>query len=134
MSRRSGRTLPLRLWLALALVAIVGAPALATWALSAALAPGPPPGEMATMATVRAILGDDAARWHDPAWQRQARQRLARLHVDVLLDDAAGHQVFATPGAPALLPWGIAHAGPLLPSTALRSARVADRTPPPPGS
>jgi hypothetical protein len=133
MSRRSGRTLPLRLWLTLALVAIVGMPALTTWALSAALAARPTPGELTTVATVRGILGDDATRWHDPAWQRRARQRLARLHVDVLLDDAAGPQVFATPGVPAL-PWGIAHAGPLLPSTALRSARVADRTPPPPGS
>jgi signal transduction histidine kinase len=131
MSRRSVRTLPLRLWLALALVAIVGAPALTTWALSGALAPGPTPGELATVATVRGILGDDATRWRDPSWQRRAGQRLAGLHVDVLLDDAAGHQVFATPGAPALLPWGIAHAGPLLPSTALRSTRVADRTPPP---
>lgn len=132
MSRISRRTLPLRLWLALALVAIVGAPALTTWALSAALAPRPEPEAMATAATVRGILGDDAARWPDPVWQRRARQRLAALHVDVLLYDAAGHQVFATPGVPVLLPWWIARAGPLAPSPALRSTRAADRTPSPP--
>jgi signal transduction histidine kinase len=109
----------------------VGAPTLATWALSSALAARPAPGDLATVATVRGILGDDAARWRDPAWQRRARQRLTGLHVDVLLDDAAGHQVFATPGAPALLQWWIARVGQLSPSTALRSARVVYRTPPP---
>jgi signal transduction histidine kinase len=89
--------LPLRLWLALALVVIVGAPALTMWALTAALAAGPPPGPPPA-ATVRAILGDDPARWHGPAWQRRAGQRLAALHLEVLLYDAAGHPVFATPG------------------------------------
>ncbi len=131
MSRRSGRTLPLRLWLAMALVAIVGAPILITWALSSNLAGHEAPGDLATVATVRGILGDDAGRWHDPAWQRQAQQRFAALRVDVLLDDAAGHQVFATPDAPALLQWWIARAGQLYLSTSLHSVRVTYGAPPP---
>ncbi len=98
--------LPLRMWLAIALLIIVGIPALTTWALSSALAARPAPGVVASMAAVRDLLQDGAARWSDPAWQRVARQRLATLHVDVVLDDAAGHHVFATPNAPDLLPWG----------------------------
>ena len=132
MSRETSRTLPLRLWLALALIAIVIAPALTTWALSSALAPGLPSGETSTVATVRGLLEGNTARWHDPAWQRQTRRRLAALHVDVLLSDAMGHQVFATSGVPALPPWWIAPAGSLPPGPAPHSARVPGRTPSPP--
>jgi signal transduction histidine kinase len=128
MSRGSGRTLPLRLWLAIALVAIVGAPALTTLVLSAYLTPGPPPGEMARVAAVRGILGSNPARWSDLAWQRRASQLFAGLRTDVLLVDVAGHQLFATPGAPALLPWSLTRAGS---GRAFRSARAADRPPPP---
>lgn len=107
MSRRRLSTLPLRLWLALALIAIVGAPALTTWTLSVALAPRLAPGEVAMVATVRRLMGDDPARWRDPAWQREARRRLAELHIDIVLDDAAGRQVFATSSDSTTL-WGFA--------------------------
>lgn len=124
MSRRYRCTLPLQLWLALALIAIVGAPALTTWALSVALAPRVAPGVMATVATVRRLMGDDPARWRDPTWQHQTRQRLARLRVDVVLDDMAGHRVFATSSASIML-WGIA------PASRLRSEHVTAQPLPP---
>lgn len=131
MKRQVARAWPLRLWLVLALIVIVGAPALTTWALTAATAPGPPPGEMATLVAVRRLLGIDAARWRDPTWQRWARKQLAALKVDVLLDDVSGHQVFATSGAQALLAWWNGRAGYVSIGESVLPTPATGRTPPP---
>ncbi len=131
MKRQVARAWPLRLWLVLALFVIVSAPALTTWALTAATAPGPPPGEMATLVAVRRLLGIDAARWRDTTWQRWARKQLAALKVDVLLDDVSGHQVFATSGAQALLAWWNGRAGHVSIGESVLPTPATGRTPPP---
>ena len=56
----------------------------------------------APTAAVRAVLGDDATRWRDPAWQRQVGRELAALGIDVALvvkGAGQGGLVFATGGA-----------------------------------
>jgi signal transduction histidine kinase len=79
------RTLPLRLWLVLAVVAVTGAGFLAQMGLVAPVAAWEQQQADARLASVRQILGTDTARWHDPAWQRHADTSLAALGVDVAL-------------------------------------------------
>jgi signal transduction histidine kinase len=105
MSSKRVRTWPLRWWLVVELIAIVGMPALTTWALSTTLTARQGTGDVATLATINRIVGDAPAHWHEAAWQREARQRFAALHVDVLLVDPAGHHVFATSGATGPTGW-----------------------------
>jgi signal transduction histidine kinase len=131
MHRMTRKTWPLRLWLVLALIVIVGAPALTTWALTTATETGPPAGELTKLAAVRRILDSDTAAWRDPVWQRSARKQLAALKVDVLLDDMTGRQMFATPGAQALLAWWNSPAGHVTLDRPALPVPGAGRTPPP---
>ena len=96
----------LRVWLALALVAIVVAPLLAGWGLGQALNSWRQQAEQARWAAVRAAVGGDVSRWHEPAWQGHAVLAFAALGVEVGLVDkrpAHGGLVFATPGAHRLM-------------------------------
>lgn len=106
--------MPLRLWLALALVAIVGVPTLTTWVASNALAARPQRTEAATLRAVEGIVGQDPTAWRDPLWQRWATGKLAGLGVEAVVDDAAGAHAFATRnGLMVLRRWAALAGGPL---------------------
>lgn len=103
---RPRRTLPLRLWLALALIAIVGLPAIVISG-GATLIARPQPPEQVRVAAVQRFLAESVAWWRDPNWQRGAGRQLFRMGVDVQVVDATGHQLFVTPGALKMLQqWG----------------------------
>jgi signal transduction histidine kinase len=100
--RGAGGAAPLRLWLALALAAIVIAPVLATWALEQSLNAWQQGEEQAHWSAIRAAIGENVARWHAPAWQRQSLTTFAALGVEAALVDkrpSHGGLAFATPGA-----------------------------------
>ncbi|HZS90952.1 MAG TPA: HAMP domain-containing sensor histidine kinase [Chloroflexota bacterium] len=96
------RALSLRLWLALALLVIIGLPALTTWGLANLSARRPLP-EQVEVSVVQRVLQDNVARWRDPAWQRRAERQFAAMGTAVQVVDSAGRQVFVTPGARAIL-------------------------------
>lgn len=97
MTERRG-TLPMGLWLALALGALVGIPPLCNWGVSQALALWQRQAAQSQVAAARGVLGAKIARWRDPAWQHRAGAALTRLGVDVVLVDRAGVE-FATSDA-----------------------------------
>jgi signal transduction histidine kinase len=112
-SRRRERTLPLRLWLILAVAAITGAGFLAQFGLTLPVSLWEQQAEEARLADVRQILGTDAARWRDPAWRRHADASLAALGVEVALFPArpgapaqAGQAIYLTAGARRFLDTG----------------------------
>lgn len=109
-TRRRGCALPLRLWLVLTVVAVVVGIAAAEIALGGFMAAWQGRADQARLAAVRAVIGIDAARWGDPAWQRRAATGLAALDVDARLvrlsAGGLGHQVFITDGAWRLLDTG----------------------------
>jgi signal transduction histidine kinase len=109
-TRLRGRrgTLPLRLWLVLAVAAIIGAGFLAQMGLTAVMTIWDQHAESARLVTVRQILDSSAAAWQSPAWERHTTSSLDALGVDVALysspPGAAGQilsrsPVYATPGA-----------------------------------
>lgn len=83
-------TVPLWLWLALALGALAGLPPLCDWGASQALAFWQQQAARSQVAAVRGVVGADMTRWRDPAWQRRAGRAFAALGVDVVLVDHAG--------------------------------------------
>ncbi len=94
------RTLSLRMWLVLAVLAITGAGVLAQLTMTAIVTVWEQQAAAAQMATVRQILGTDATQWADPAWQRRATASLGSLGVDVaLFASPSGQRVYVTPGA-----------------------------------
>jgi signal transduction histidine kinase len=102
------RTLPLRLWLILAVAAITGAGFLAQLGLTAVLSTWnwEQQAEDTRLASVRQIVGTDAQQWRDPAWQQRAGASLALLGVDVALYPAqpdpstpSGQVLYLTPGS-----------------------------------
>jgi signal transduction histidine kinase len=102
------RALPLRLWLILAVAAITGAGFLAQLGLTAVLSAWnwEQQTEAARLASVRQIVGTDAERWRDPAWQQRASASLAALGVDVALyptqpdpSTPSGQVLYLTPGS-----------------------------------
>jgi signal transduction histidine kinase len=100
------RTLPFRLWLLPALVAIAVVPAVIQAALAAHWQrPLVPPAAAATAAELRR----DAARWDDPPWRAALAARLAPQGMRVVLVDAAGRERWRSadgqPDAP-ILPTG----------------------------
>jgi signal transduction histidine kinase len=127
---RRGAVLPLRAWLLLALLAIAGLPALVTVGASRLLDYQQARADQQRMAEVRRVVGANARRWHDPAWQRDATAALASLGADVRLVDASGAQLFITPGARKILgaatPWTAAH-----PTTDFLKLAIAVVGPPP---
>lgn len=92
---RDPRSLPIRRWLLLALVAVVLVPACATGAFVAWT-------EVAARSTdaVERRLKADAARWADPAWQAGPARALASGAVDFVLLDAEGWTVYRSASAP----------------------------------
>src|SRR5690349_285189 len=97
--RKRPRTLPLRLWLVLAVAAITCAGFLAQMGLVAPVAAWEQHAEDTRLASIRQIVGTDVARWRDPAWQRQADAAFAALGVDVALFSAQPEQL-VPPGQP----------------------------------
>jgi signal transduction histidine kinase len=102
--KRSGkRALPLRLWLVVAVVAITGAGFLAQMALVAPVSAWEQQAEDDRLASVRQIIGTDATRWSDPAWQRPASAQMNALGVEVALfparADQSGQPTYMTVGA-----------------------------------
>jgi len=106
-ARRRGRTLSLRLWLVLTVVAVVVSATVAEIALSRSMGAWQQHADHARLAAVRAVLGTDPARWGDPAWQRQTEPALRALGVEAQLVHVAagssGQLVYTTAGARALL-------------------------------
>ena len=94
------RTLPIRFWLWLLLVAVVAVPAITTLTLIAARMPPPPPGSKVVSPELRAALLDNVARWSDAAWQAEIAPNLDAAGVDVVLVDAEGQVVYRTAGWP----------------------------------
>ena len=90
--RRRARTLPLRTWLILAVVVIIGVGFLAQFGLTLPVSIWEQQAEDARLATVRQIIGTDASRWRDLAWQRHADSSLATLGVDLALFPAQPEQ------------------------------------------
>jgi signal transduction histidine kinase len=132
VTRHTARTLPLRLWLALALVAVVGIPVFVTWTLSQQAAAWKREADRAPLAAVQSVLGHDVGRWRDPAWQRRAARTFSALGVEVGLVAKSGGRpgvVFATGNA---LRWmGAIGLVPLSPAQkAAKSAELAPSKPP----
>lgn len=88
-------TLPIRRWLALALVAIFAVPALV---VGGAIVWYDVPSDAA--AEVEDELRAAVARWSDPAWQAEARARFAARGVDFVLVDGAGREIFRSAADP----------------------------------
>lgn len=85
------RTLPIRAWLALALVTLVAIPLLTMVAIGVAVsrqsdAPKP----------IAEIVQAGAARWHDPAWLDAVKKAAAGRGIDLILVDADGAQLLRT--------------------------------------
>lgn len=88
--------LPIRVWLGLALVAVVGVPLVAMTAVAALAVRGafaPFPG----FEGLRADVMRDVARWEDPAWQAALTERTAGRGITVLLRDADGTAIYGDP-------------------------------------
>ncbi len=105
--KRRRRTLPLSVWLILTVAAVVVGITVAEIALSYAMGSWQQRADQSRLVSVRRIIGTDATRWRDPAWQRQAETTLAALGVDVRLVQlhagGQGSPVFVTTGARLLL-------------------------------
>ena len=121
--RTRPRTLPLRLWLVLAVAAITGAGFLAQMGLVAPVSAWEQHVEDDRLANVRQILGTDMARWRDPAWQRQADASFAALGVDVAVFSTQperpvqpGQAFYTTAGAGRILDTGSGTGGQGLPA------------------
>lgn len=103
---RRGGTLPLRIWLLLAVVAITGAGFLAQMGLVGPVNAWEQQVEADRLTSVRQLIGTNPARWGDPAWQRQTDAALAALGVDVAVypvqagsQAPAAQAIYTTPGA-----------------------------------
>ena len=99
---RQRRPLPLRLWLILAVAAITGAGFLAQIGMTAVMSAWEQQAEETRLASIRQIIGTNAAQWRDPAWQRGASSVLAGLGTDLALyanhPGTASELVYASPG------------------------------------
>lgn len=89
----STKQLPIRFWLGLALVLIVGMPMLAM-SVVAALSVRERSVPLTGVAAVRQAVTDNIAQWTDPTWQAGIRAELAATDTDVVLYDAAGKEVY----------------------------------------
>jgi signal transduction histidine kinase len=99
-------TLPLRLWLVIAVVAVAGAGFLAQLTMSVVLGAWEQQAAAAQLSSVQHIIGTDAADWSDPAWQQQAARALSDLGVETAIfqpqpgaSGVVGPLLFATAGA-----------------------------------
>ena len=110
---RRGRTLPLRIWLIVAVAAVISAGFLAQVGLTAVMKAWDQQAEIARLAEIRHILGTTPDAWYTRGWQHHAVSSLDSLGVDVALyripatrvDDQmpVASPVFDTAGARAYL-------------------------------
>ncbi|MDB5077331.1 MAG: histidine kinase [Chloroflexi bacterium] len=114
--KRRGRALSLQQWLIAIVIAIVGICGAVEVAVSIAIfhvggqAGWQSAGQVgdAQLASVRRIIGTDAAQWRQAGWQRRAGAALGAIGVEVaLVSGKPGHLAFATPGARQFLDTGI---------------------------
>jgi len=90
---RSFTALPIRVWLLLALVAVIGVPLAAmavvtTLALHGAFTPFP------DFERLRADVTNGVDAWPDPMWQAGLTHRVAQMNAHVTLLDASGNVIF----------------------------------------
>lgn len=98
------RSLPLRIWLIIAVVAITGSGFLAQIGMTVLVGIFEQQAADALLTSVRATLGADTASWRNPTWQRAAASSLASKDVDAAVFTGQSAQpVFATSGARQLL-------------------------------
>jgi signal transduction histidine kinase len=98
--RRRERTLSLRLWLTLAVAAVIGTGFCVQFSLTAPVSIWEQQAADTRLASARQIIGTDGSRWHDPTWQRHADSSLAALRMDVALFSAqSGQAIYVSPGA-----------------------------------
>src|SRR5262249_59356544 len=128
---RSRHTLPLRLWLILAVVAITGAGFVAQVTLTAVISIWEQQVENVRLASVRQIIGTDPAQWYQRAWQQHARSSFDALHVEVALyPTPSGQLAYATAGAHGYIDLSAAGSGATQQPGALEFERLAILTPP----
>lgn len=84
------RTLPIRRWLALALVVAIVIPVLITVVVAFHLLGIQ---DNANITTAEQVLSDTPSRWHDPNWQAGTTAELNALGVDFLLVEA-GREIY----------------------------------------
>jgi signal transduction histidine kinase len=112
---KTTRTLPIRVWIGLTLLAVVAVPVLAMFAVAAhsvSRAATPIP----NVTQYRKELIDNAANWNDPAWQQAEGSRLQAAGVGVVLYNTAGQIVFRSDaGMPGASPVMESASGPLPP-------------------
>jgi signal transduction histidine kinase len=105
--RRRNRSLPLRLWLIVAVVAITGAGFLAQLGTTVLVGFWEQQASDARLDSVRQTLGSDTSVWQNPAWQRSAASSLASMDVDAaVFTGQTAQPVFATSSARQLLDTG----------------------------
>src|SRR5258708_39760280 len=95
--------LPIRLWLGLALILIVGMPMLAM-SVVAALSVREQTVSLTGVAAVRQAVTDNIGRWADPSWQAGIRTELAAADTDVGLLNATGPEVYRSTPEPLASP------------------------------
>src|SRR5262249_7186359 len=134
--RRRERTLPLRTWLVVAVLAIVGTGFLAQFGLTAPISVWEQQAEESRLASVRQIIGTNAARWSDPKWRRHADTSLAALDVDVALfsvqpvesSPRPGQAIYMTAAARRYLDTGSDSGGQAVASAAVSTSPGMQRT------
>lgn len=97
--------LPIRVWLGLALVAVIGVPLAAMTVVGALALHGvftAPDYE-----SLRTDVVHDVGEWHDPAWQADIMRRIAQANMHVVLLDSSERIIFSDmPGMPSASPAG----------------------------
>src|SRR6185437_12524404 len=76
------RPLPLRLWLIVVMVAIIGSGFLTQLMMTSLIGVWRQQAADAQLTDIRQELGTDPASWENPAWQRSAAASLADMQVD----------------------------------------------------
>lgn len=98
------RPLPLRLWLIVVVVAIIGLGFLTQLMMTSLIGVWRQQAADAQLSDIRQTLGTNPSSWENPAWQRGAATSLAGMQVDAAVFTAQSAQpVFATSGARQLL-------------------------------
>lgn len=94
------RTLPVRLWLLLLIVAVVAVPVLTTVGFFAAIGPRPPSSVLLDDIDpgLHAEIVDHLEQWRDPTWQAGLTDRLANSATTTLLLDPDGAVIYRSPG------------------------------------
>ncbi len=98
------RPLPLRLWLIVIVVAIIGLGFLTQLMMTSLVGVWRQQAADTQVAAIRQTLGTDTAAWQNPSWRHRAAASLADMQVDVAVFTGQSAQpVFATSGARQLL-------------------------------